>query len=501
MNNKKLRSLILLLLLFSYPLFANTLFIAGDSTAASYDTPDHQGWGALLQEYFDPNKTLVENRARGGRSSRTFISEGHWQTLVNDLQAGDIVIIQFGHNDASNVNDDKRARGTLLGIGDEWVDITNKLTHQPERVYSFGFYLRKMIAEVKAKKAIPILMNLTARNIWRAGRLERGFAQWGAWAYQVAIETDSAFIDLTNPIVDELEYLGPSKTAEFYTKDYVHFNPMGARLHVEKVVAALKGLKRVALAEHFSEKGKGVHAYPWSWLRLPFPADDSKASIFLLGDSTVRNGAGDGANGEWGWGDFLAGNLDTQKYQVVNRAVGGFSSRTFYREQFEQSLMMMRPGDIALLQFGHNDASAINDARRARGTLKGIGEQKQAIINQLTGQAEHVRTYGWYLRQMIGQARARGVTVVVCSPVPRKIWQGNFIAYEKNAYATWAMQVARQSGAQFIDLHQLVSSEYQRLGKQKVELLFADKHTHTNKAGANLNAKVVARNLEPWLAL
>jgi lysophospholipase L1-like esterase len=77
------------------------IIIAGDSTAATYNLSDQQGWAAVLGDYIDANKAQVVNRARGGRSSRTFITEGLWKNLVDEINAGDIVIIQFGHNDAS----------------------------------------------------------------------------------------------------------------------------------------------------------------------------------------------------------------------------------------------------------------------------------------------------------------------------------------------------------------------------------------------------------------
>src|SRR5689334_3577530 len=77
------------------------LFVASDSTASFYEpNPKHQqGWGAVLQPLFDARKLEVVDLARGGRSSRTFITEGHWDRLISQVGAGDFVIIQFGHND------------------------------------------------------------------------------------------------------------------------------------------------------------------------------------------------------------------------------------------------------------------------------------------------------------------------------------------------------------------------------------------------------------------
>ena len=481
-----------------------TLFIAGDSTAASYINADHQGWGAPFVDYFDSSEVKVDNRARGGRSSRTFISEGLWQTLIDDVNVGDVVIIQFGHNDGSPINDDRRARGTLPGIGDTYVDIVNQLTGKQERVYTYGHYIRQMVAEVKAKQATPILASLTVRNLWQAQRIERGSGDYNYWMYQLAWELDTPFIDLTNAAADELEKIGKKETTKLYPKDHTHFHNEGADLHARLVVAALKGMRPALDKSLYSDKGNAVAAYDWTFVRLPIVSEKNRRSVFMVGDSTVRNGRGDGRNGQWGWGDFVSNWLGEPALNIVNRAVGGLSSRTFITQgHWQRALNMMKPGDIVLIQFGHNDAGKLNDDNRARGTIKGVGNDQITIDNMLTGQRETVYTYGTYLRTMIGEARAVGVTPIICSPVPRKQWQENMprIARASNSYPQWAAHVARQSQTLFIDLHNLVATRYDSLGVNKVDAMFADEHTHTSKAGAIDTAKIVAQQLSPILGI
>lgn len=485
--------------------FADTglkkIFIAGDSTAASYQSPDQQGWGALLGDYIDTKKARVINYARGGGSSRIYISEGLWKNLIDEVNPGDIVIIQFGHNDASPINDDSRARGTLPGIGSESIEIDNLLTKQHETVYTFGHYIRNMVKDVKAKGATPILMSLTQRNIWQSGRIERNNT-YGRWAYDLAWELNLPFIDVHNLVADKLEALGEEKTKLLYPKDHTHFNFQGAKIHTETIIAAMKGLKPGLFDGLFNEKGYQIKKDEMTWLRLPMPMENKLPSLFLIGDSTVRNGAGDGANNEWGWGDFLQNNLDKTKINVINRAVGGLSSRTFYTGKYWlRTLNMMRPGDFLLIQFGHNDNSPINDSYRARGSLKGTGNHYEQIDNLLTGNPEQVFSYGGYLRRFIGEAHARGIKVIVCSPVPRNIWQGKKIIREENSYPEWAKQVALESGSNFIDLKKEIADAYNQHGPQQVKLLFADEHTHTNKAGAELSASQVAKALKPMIDL
>ena len=118
------------------------LYIAGNSTAKN---GAKNGWGSHLQNYFDSTRLVVDNRARGGRSSRTFITEGLWEKLTNDLKPGDFVLIEFGHNDAGAINDTHRARGSIPALGDEIKEIENMLTGKHEIVHTFGWYMRKMI--------------------------------------------------------------------------------------------------------------------------------------------------------------------------------------------------------------------------------------------------------------------------------------------------------------------------------------------------------------------
>lgn len=471
-----------------------SIFIAGDSTAAGL-----QGWGGVLPDYFDPTRVRIVNGARGGRSSRTFITDGSWASVINRVKAGDIVLIQFGHNDGGAINEEPpgstqplRARGSLPGLGDEAKAIENVVTKQSEVVRTYGWYMRTMINETKTRGATPILLSLTARNYWKGGKVERGSGRYGQWTRELARTEGVMFIDLTNLVADEFERIGQAATAALFQPDRVHPTRAGADLHARHVTAGLKGLRPSPVTTFLSEKGMAVPADTFGWLNLPRPADSRLPSVFLIGDSTVRNGRGDGAGGQWGWGDFVSAFFDTTKINVVNRAVGGLSSRTFLTQgHWQRVLAMVKPGDFVIMQFGHNDNGPLNDASRARGTLKGVGEKTEAIDNQLTKQKEVVHSYGWYLRTYIADTRANGATPVVCSLVPRKIWRDGKIARATSDYAGWARAVATEMGAPFLGLNESIAHKYDALGAKEVNTLFADEHTHTSAAGAELNARAV----------
>jgi lysophospholipase L1-like esterase len=225
------------------------------------------------------------------------------------------------------------------------------------------------------------------------------------------------------------------------------------------------------------------------------PANPNLPTLFLIGDSTVRNGHGDGANGQWGWGEPIVDLFDTSKINVVNRAVGGLSSRTYLTQgDWSRVLAMLKSGDFVMMQFGHNDSAPLDDAARARGTIKGIGEETREIDNPITKQHEVVHSYGWYLRKFVDEAKAKGATAIVCSPIPRKTWNEGKIA--RDPYAKWAADVATSEAVAFVDLNEIIAKRYEELGPEKVEPLFGDPHTHTSRAGAELNADAVVTGLK-----
>jgi lysophospholipase L1-like esterase len=230
---------------------------------------------------------------------------------------------------------------------------------------------------------------------------------------------------------------------------------------------------------------------------LPTAKNPDLQTLYLVGDSTVRNGKGDGADGQWGWGEPLVDYFDAAKINVANRAIGGRSSRTYITEgRWDELLAMLKPGDFVLFQFGHNDPGPLDDTSRARGTLPGVGDESREIDNPITKKHEVVYTYGWYMRKYVADTLARGAVPIVCSPIPRKIWKDGKIERNGENYGGWARQVAAAKGVAFIDLNEIIARRYDALGEAQVEPLFADPHTHTSRAGAELNAHCVVAGLK-----
>ncbi|MDQ2800164.1 MAG: rhamnogalacturonan acetylesterase [Armatimonadota bacterium] len=221
------------------------------------------------------------------------------------------------------------------------------------------------------------------------------------------------------------------------------------------------------------------------------PSERPLPTLYIIGDSTVKNGT----KGLQGWGDPIATEFDSAKIHVENRARGGRSSRTYLTEGlWEQVRVRLKPGDFVLMQFGHNDGGSPASSYRA--SLKGNGDETQNVLDSKTGKTETVHTYGWYLRQYISRAKAGGATAIVLSPIPRNIWNGGKVARNGNDYGKWASEAAQAGGAAFVDLNAVIADRYDALGQDAVKSFFPGDHTHTNPAGAELNAASVVEGIK-----
>ena len=193
------------------------------------------GWGMPFANYFD-SSVVIDNRARGGRSSKSFMSEGLWKPIVDNLQEGDYVFIQFGHNDAANSKD------------------------HPNRYASPEDYKKNLIiyvTETRNKKANPVLVTPVTRRIFDAsGKAEETHALYSKMVAEVAAEYKVPMVDLDSKSRELVQKLGPEFSKYLYMDfeagenplypagihDNTHFNDFGARLMAEIVLREIKSL-------------------------------------------------------------------------------------------------------------------------------------------------------------------------------------------------------------------------------------------------------------------
>jgi lysophospholipase L1-like esterase len=452
-----------------------TLFIAGDSTAA-INSATQRGWGVSFQDYFDPPKLNVVNGAKSGLSTRTFISSGAWDAILSKVKPNDYVIIQFGHNDNGPV-DSFRFRGTMPSLGDETQEAHNA-RGESETVHTFGWYLKKMIADVLAKNANPIVVSMTPRGEWTDGKIERGFGDYAKLAGELARQQGVRYFDLTNYVADRYQEMGPEKVKTLFGRDTTHTNRAGADINARAVIAGVKALHEYTLINAMTAAGRAVDVGPPQyaaapklavsrgappeifnrWLNVPEVPDTKLPTIFLIGDSTVRNGRGDGVDRQWGWGDAFAVYIDPAKANLVNRAVGGTTAASFFRGRWPAVRELLKPGDFVLMQFGTNSE----------------------------GQMSFVEN----LHKLVAETKEKQANPIVCTLVPRNGWAADKLR-RNDPHAAWAREIAADEKVQLLDLNNLIADGYDMIGREATTALF-ESGPHTNRKGAEFTAKVIA---------
>jgi rhamnogalacturonan acetylesterase len=219
----------------------------------------------------------------------------------------------------------------------------------------------------------------------------------------------------------------------------------------------------------------------------------SKPTLYLAGDSTVAHG----------WGDFISVYFDSTRINIENRAVAGTSSRTFFTKTVHDTKMAangmwdgiikdLKPGDYVMIEFGHNDDAPLADTARSRGSIKGTGNDSAIVFNPFTRQQEVVHTYGWYLKRLVNDVKARGATAIICSPIPKDQWQNKKIVRLDSSYNKWCAEAAAYSGAYFINLNHLIANRYDREDTVQVSRnYFNPDRIHTTNTGSKFNALIL----------
>ena len=472
------------------------LFLVGNSTMRTGTLGNGNngqwGWGYYVGEYFDVNKITVENHALGGTSSRTFYNR-LWPEVLKGIRPDDWVLIELGHND-NGPYDSGRARASIPGIGKDSLNVIIKETGAKETVYTYGEYMRRFVRDVKAKGAHPVLLSLTPRNAWDdkdSTIITRVNKTFGLWAKRIAKEQRIPFIDLNEITARKFERYGKEKVKYMFYLDRIHTSAFGARVNAESAIEGIRKCKGLKLADYL--KPMDQDTVMGKNRRKGCPV------LFTVGDSTVKNNDND-ENGMWGWGSVIADEFDLNRITVENCAKAGRSARTYLDEgRWDKVYGALQPGDFVLIQFGHNDAGAVNTGK-ARAELPGAGNESKVFLMESTGKYQVVYTFGWYLRKFIMDVKEKGAIPIVLSHTPRNVWDNGQIQRNTDSFGKWTREAAERTGAYFIDLNNLTADKLQKKGWEQglraVSEYFNKDHTHTSLKGAHLNAESIAEGLK-----
>jgi pectinesterase len=224
----------LLFLCFIIPQKKMTIYMIGDSTMANKlpGAFPETGWGMQFGQFFDSSIT-IDNRALNGRSTLSFINEGHWKSVVDNLKEGDYVFIEFGHNDE---------KVSKAGVGTS--------------LQEYRINLIKFVSETRDKKAIPILLTPTTRHSFRNGVFYETHGDYPEVVRKLADSMNVPLIDMHRKTEKLIVGLGDEASRKFFNyvetgsvnypqgkKDNTHFSPEGAKQMAALAVEGIKELK------------------------------------------------------------------------------------------------------------------------------------------------------------------------------------------------------------------------------------------------------------------
>ena len=472
------------------------LFLVGNSTMRNGTLGNGNngqwGWGYYAHEFFDDKQITVENHALGGTSTRTFYRQ-LWPAVLEGIRPGDYVILELGHNDNGPL-DSGRARASIKGIGHDSTLVTIKETGREEMVYTFGGYVRRYVAEIRSKGAIPILFTLTPRNDYEpfdSTKIQRKLDSFTPWIKAMAQELNAPMVDLNDISALKLEKFGKWKTNYHFFGDKIHSSEFGAKMNAASCAEGILACNHPDVAR--------LKGYILTDKVTPQRIDQNrkkgKPVVFTCGDSTMKNTDKD-EDGMWGWGAVAETVFDTKKCTVINAGMAGRSTRTFLDEgRWEKVYNSIEPGDYVLIQFGHNDIGGI-DRDKERGVIASADDTCHVYRLQSNGQYKVIYSYGWYLKKFIQDVREKGGTPILLTLTPRNEWPGGKVERRNNTYGKWCRQVADETGVALVDVHNITADALDKMGQEAAKAMYNHDHTHTSKAGAMLNAKSVAKGLK-----
>lgn len=493
------------------------LFLVGNSTMRTGTLGNGNngqwGWGFYAHEYYDENKITVENHSLGGTSPRTFYTM-LWQPVLEAVKKGDYVFLELGHNDNGPI-DSIRARSSYrpdgkLEVKEDSISIYNKVTRKQETVYTFGGYMRRFINEIRAKGATPILFTLTPRNDYEADnpkRIQRKLSDFTPAIFAIGKETNTPVIDLNDISATKLEQYGPWKTNYHFYLDKIHSSAYGARMNAASAAEGILASNDPQVA--FLKSCLNDRVNP---KRCDQNRQQGKPMVFLCGDSTGKN-EDSNPDGMWGWGSQGYTVFDANKCVFQNQAKAGRSTRTYIDEgRWDEVYNSLQKGDVVLIQFGHNDIGGIKDGKE-RGVIASAKDSCAVYRMESSGIYQVIYSYGWYLKKMIRDTQEKGAIPVLLSLTPRNEWhEGNghsrgfiypvkektgksYIERRNETYGSWCRTVARETGCEFVDIHNITANALDKMGPKKAASYFKNDHTHTSLKGAQLNAQSLAKGL------
>ncbi|KAF2226097.1 putative rhamnogalacturonan acetylesterase [Elsinoe ampelina] len=213
-------------------------------------------------------------------------------------------------------------------------------------------------------------------------------------------------------------------------------------------------------------------------------------TVYTVGDSTMAKNGG-GAGWSDGWGQYLGYSLSIP---VVNRGVAGRSARSYNREgRFIELLKLVKKGDYAIIELGHNDGGSLTPTDNGRSNCPGTGAE--TCKTTYNGVAETVYTFNAVIEAAAKNLTAKGVTVILSSQTPNNPDETGSFSYTPSRFVGYMKLAADRTKNVYVDHGNYTAQAYRKLPVATVNSYFPKEHTHTSPAGADVVAKAFVKGL------
>lgn len=479
------------------------IYLAGDSTVKYYgDDNSIGGWGEYLVNYFD-NGVKIINKAEAGRSTRSYINQGRLDDIVSQLNEGDYVFIQFGHNDNRTDENARVEHSVLLGTPDEngiYPTIKGQKTDTPQRIidfyandeYPYGekfypyesgtfkWYLKQYVDKVREKGGIPVIITPVCRVLFDSeGKIQPAFGEDNGYkvaAEQVAEETGVVCIDAYDITKALYESYGVFTTQGLHDvkddgeMDLTHYNKFGANIVASKLAAAI-GEKLPQLKSHLKTSTKAVSK-----------TDDMKtANLFVVGDT--GKGLEDCDIFEsHGFSEYFEDYL-SDKITVCDYSYAGATAKTFAKTgEYNKFLDSINEGDYVMICFGRYDSTDLMGGYAySGGRLENVAGFKATVYNT-------------YIKPVIDR---KGIPIML-TPINSRQYDATGAAVDTvKGYDDDIKALVTDSSLYFADLSSVTYELYNTMGQEGSKVLnaFDSENGIDNKAFSEFGARLVATKI------
>ncbi len=461
------------------------LYLMGDSTAKYYgDDNTIGGWGEYLINYLDSDVDLI-NKAEGGRSARSYLNQGRLKEVLNEVQPGDYVFIQFGTNDQRTDDAAFLEHSVVLGEPDAngiYPTMAATLSKTPEKLYNsyknteypygemfypyesgtFKWYMKQHVDAIKKAGAIPVLLTPMCRIFFDSdGKITPHFGEKDGYitaVKQLAEEEDILCLDMfdiTKALYEQYGVLttqGLHNIKEDGTVDLTHYNKFGANLIASKMADAIKD-SGLTIGDHIVA----------SEIAVDRTQSLKTANLFVLGGTPAAgDDKGDYAVNAGGYGDYLQKYL-SGKITVNNLAVKDATVKNYINtEEYKKYTEGLNEGDYVLINFGNNDG----DDRGSENEYHNYA-YASSDINANNSFAYYL--YNYYIKP----AEDKKAVVILMTPTAERSFESGEYKANENLYVQNVIDIVKSKAYFYVNLNDVTQNLYKTMGEEGSKVLNA----------------------------